>query len=419
MAKERNNRKMYKYKYKPRKKRSNTMRLKSVFYVLRFILLLCILVILGYTLAGPVIKILHKNDKAETASEISTSQAEINVITNVTDYYDLSEFDNDSESQKKNNTEDFSAVRLSSESLKSEETFEKALEAVKKEDTDKKIKNVVIPMKSTGGEINFFSENKDAVSAKAVVSDLKADEIYSKAKSFGYEPIAEIGLLEDSIYSKYNVNAAFTTKSGSRWIDNSLEAGGKSWLDPSKKECTDYIESIADEIVSAGFKTVLCKDVFYPKFRQSDISYLGDEYADDLRYKNLTNLLSGIKSKAMAERSFVYVQEDAIKYISGNSEIIKKESLKIDGIVFNIDFKKIRNEEIKTKSGDILDVSDMTDKEAADAIAGAVIKSSEISKFDIAFEYSGKKSDENKLYDISQKMYYDGYMSYILNKETE
>ena len=61
----------------------------------------------------------------------------------------------------------------------------------------------------------------------------------------------------------------------------------------------------------------------------------------------------------------------------------------------------------------------MIDKEAADAIAGAVIKSSEISKFDIAFEYSGKKSDENKLYDISQKMYYDGYMSYILNKETE
>ena len=123
MAKERNNRKIYKYKYKPRKKRRNTMRLKKVFYVLRFILLLCILVVIGYTLAGPVLKILHKNDNVETTSEISTSQEEIHVITNVTDDYDFSGLNDYSESQKKNNTENFSAVRVSSDSLKDADSF--------------------------------------------------------------------------------------------------------------------------------------------------------------------------------------------------------------------------------------------------------------------------------------------------------
>lgn len=419
MAKERNNRKIYKYKYKPRKKRRNTMRLKKVFYVLRFILLLCILVVIGYTLAGPVLKILHKNDNVETTSEISTSQEEIHVITNVTDDYDLSGLNDDSESQKKNNTENFSAVRVSSDSLKDADSFKKSLQDVKKEDTDKKIKNIVVPLKSTGGELNFLSENEGAISAKAIVSDLKLDEIYSKAESFGYEPIAEISLLEDAIYSKYNVNAAFMTKSGSRWIDNSLEAGGKSWLDPSKEECASYLESIVSEIVSAGFKTILCTDVCYPSFRQSDISYLGDEVSDSSRYRNLTGLVYKIKQEAVQKGASVYVFEDIGKYISGDSEIVKKESLEADGIVFNIDFDNVRNEEIKTKSGNILDISDMTNEEATDLLTSAVMKSSEISRFNVTFEYSSKTLDESKFFDISQKMYYKGYMSYILNKEME
>ena len=209
------------------------------------------------------------------------------------------------------------------------------------------------------------------------------------------------------------------TKSGSRWIDNSLEAGGKSWLDPSKEECASYLESIVSEIVSAGFKTILCTDVCYPSFRQSDISYLGDEVSDSSRYINLTGLVYKIKQEAMQKGASVYVFEDIGKYISGDSEIVKKESLETDGIVFNIDFDNVRNEEIKTKSGSILDISDMTNEEAADLLTSAVMKSSEISRYNVTFEYSSKTLDESKFFDISQKMYYKGYMSYILNKEME
>lgn len=419
MSKERNKRKVYKYKYKPRKKRKNNRIFRKVLSVFEVILILAVFVVLGYTIAGPIINMMHADKNIESTAEISTSQKEIQVVTNVENDIPETFTSESQEGQKKNTVKySFSAVEIPDSSLESLDSLETSLENVKKNDTNKIIKNIVVPLKLTGGELNFSSVNKNAIEADAVISDLALKDIYSEIDSFGYSPVAEISLLEDAIYSKYNVESAFTTKNGSRWIDNDLSSGGKSWLDPSKDECKKYLKSIATEIVSAGFEIIVCTDVEYPAFRQSDINYIGDSVSESLRYRNLTDLVNEIQDAVSYKNTEVYVYEDIIKYISGESEVVKKESLKSDGIIFNINLDSIKSESIGNSTGEKLDLSGMEDERAiAEIIDFSGI--SELEKFDIGFEYEGKDIDNDKLQTISENIYMMGYASYILKSETE
>jgi len=129
-----------------------------------------------------------------------------------------------------------------------------------------KMNTVLIEAKDANGIVHFDTENNVALSAKAV-----ADDAYSAAKvsqtihDSNMLAAARIHAFRDPVASR-SVKAMAVTygNSETRWLDNSADLGGKSWLNPCSPKAQEYIISLAVELVDAGFDEIILDSVQFP-----------------------------------------------------------------------------------------------------------------------------------------------------------
>lgn len=219
----------------------------------------------------------------------------------------------------------FNAYHLGTNDLKDAETLSRAIDGIKGSYT-----MVVVPLKETGGKLWYKSGVSEAQLAKAVVGTMTLDEIAKVIRDKGYTPSADISTLEDSIFPATYGDAGYTFTDGvTHWFDDSIKNGGKPWLSPFTELTRNYLNNIVREIASAGFKTILCSDMKFPSFRDSDIELLGTGVTNTTGLTDLANTLAETAKTNNAQFMVIIPSADII---AGTADVLEpglSENVKI------------------------------------------------------------------------------------------
>ena len=315
-------RKIYRASANYRKKRNRKV-LKAFF----IIILLAALVFLGYSVAKPIYNyILDRTGENVSEQEVWTPPVVTeNAEDELPDEMQTAEETEAVEEEKKHNSDTFSAYMLPVTAMDSTQSLMNALATAK----ETGYTAICVPMKAEGGKIYYNTASAMAASSEdAVVGTMYSGQISSIIKNEGFTAIAYINLLEDNNrYGEKRVGS-YRTTDDSTWLDNAPTKGGKPWLSPFEEETQEFIRFIANEAASADFDHIVFDGAVFPAFRNSDLSYIGENVKSETRYKALVNI-----ANIAAEASEVYevnaiLTVSAADILNGTAEVFKPDELK-------------------------------------------------------------------------------------------
>lgn len=206
--------------------------------------------------------------------------------------------------------------------------------------------SAAVPLKTTGGYVNYASSVNTANLSGAVSSSLSLYDIVKAITEKGLTPVAEISTVADNIYPRTYKKSAYQFDDGytGEWLDNKAESGGKPWLSPFASEAQEYLSALVEEITAAGIKSVICTDNYFPPFREKDLGYIGEIVKSETRYKGLTDLVNMLNSKAASNGGKVMLSVNAEDVINGTAEVFKPEEFGSMSLVVNIDMNSFSGE---------------------------------------------------------------------------
>ena len=210
--------------------------------------------------------------------------------------------------------------------------------------------SVAIPLKTTGGYVNYASSVRTAALSGAVRSDISLNDIVNLINEKGFTPVAELSTIADNIYPVTYKKSAYQFDDGytGEWLDNKPESGGKPWLSPFSSETIDYLSALVDEITSAGIKSVICTDTYFPPFREKDLNYIGELVKSENRYKGLTELINKLNDKAVSNGGKTMISVSASEIINSSSEVFKPEEFGSMSVVVNINMNEFNGETVSS-----------------------------------------------------------------------
>lgn len=242
--------------------------------------------------------------------------------------------------------------------------------------------SVAVPLKTTGGRVNYDSSVSTARLSGAIYSYLTLSEIVDAINEKGLTPVAELSTIADNIYPLTYKKSAYQFDDGvtGEWLDNKPENGGKPWVSPFQTDAQEYLCNLVDEITAAGIKTVICTDNYFPPFREKDLGYIGETVKSQTRYKGLTDLLNMLNSTAASNGGKVMLGVNASEVLSSSAEVFRPEELGSMSAVVNITAEDLQNDSLHSvlnrlegmKGGMKIVPCIVTDGQSADAVNSSV-----------------------------------------------
>lgn len=207
-------------------------------------------------------------------------------------------------------------------------------------------KGVCLDLVSEGGQINYLSQNNLANSSEAIRADaLDPKECVAMIEDNGLVPYAHLSALSDHLASWYDRSICYQFEDGSsKWLDNSLSAGGKPWISPFSDNAKAYISDLVNEISAAGFNGLIASEFEFPPFRTKDLTYVGKIVQSETRYIALCDFSDAISDAADFDE-FYAIEVDALDILTGSCEILT------DPALINADYVYVRysSDEIGTR----------------------------------------------------------------------
>ena len=204
---------------------------------------------------------------------------------------------------------------LDESALMTEDTFHEALEQL-----PDGISHLLIPLKTKGGSIWYATSVRDAARSNAVQAFLPLTQIFQEVSAKGIEPVALVNTLEDSLFPKNSPEASYLIQnSGEIWTDKST-AEPTLWLSPFSSLTQEYLAAFAEEIETAGFRTIVCDGLTFPNFPRTALPELDPKCGEADRYQYLTELLTAMREKA--SESVFFVRIDGNSALSGDTEAV-------------------------------------------------------------------------------------------------
>lgn len=147
-------------------------------------------------------------------------------------------------------------------------------------------------MKLQGGWLNYASTVSYVAGTYICDGTMTASEIVDLAAEKGFSVYAQISVTNDNQFPELYKDASIPLLDGTgRWLDNSVEKGGKPWMTPYSETTVSYMTAIIQELDNAGFSAAICQDFVYPSFWESDRDFIDvDAYFGADRYKAMQDL---------------------------------------------------------------------------------------------------------------------------------
>jgi hypothetical protein len=288
---------------------------------------------LGYSAAEPVINYTKKKGD-NTISTLSTDSALTPASTPV------EATGGNAELQVPLGREEYRAAAFTPVDLTSVETLKAALRRIP-DSLD--IEYVEVPLKVSGGELYYMSSVYYATQTGAIKNMISLKDIVDTIEGSGYKSAAMVSTFKDYILPIADRRSGYiTAETDEQWIDNDYESGGKPWTSPFSQMAVDYNGEIVDEIASAGFDKIICTDMIFPDFRESDLEILPRDISAHDRYKALTAAANLYYDKALSHGSTMAVEIKASDILKGNKDVISEPLyLNVNSIILNIDIDEI------------------------------------------------------------------------------
>ena len=155
---------------------------------------------------------------------------------------------------------------------------------------------VILPLKDKDGLVRYESALEEVTSSQFQTAsryDLAA--VVKAAKEAGLTPIGRLYAFRDRTATKTMHDAAVKFNySKTNWIDNSAEAGGKSWLNPAHPEAQEYILSLLQEAADAGLRQIVLEGAQFPEGYSLNLA----TYAEKGTPVNKSEVLASFLTKA-------------------------------------------------------------------------------------------------------------------------
>ena len=357
---------------------------------------------IGYSVAEPLINYSKKKgDNADSSAVLSATES-------ITDENGEPVEDNTEPAVPLPlDAEKYRAYALSTNDLIGTDTLKDALKRIPQGES---IEFVEVPLKVGGGDIYYASNNYYATSAGLVRSYIRLKDIVSTISDAGYKPVALVSTFNDNTLPKYFRDMSYiTVDDGSQWIDNTVEAGGKPWMNPFSETAVSYNSDIVEEISSAGFNKVVCYDFIFPDFRPSDIEYLGDKVTGPDRYMALTSAANLMYDKIMHNGATMLLEVDAADLLKGKDDVLQPMLLKVNTVVLNIDMDAISYGVYTLDT-----VYEFNGTPAENVKKMLDLVSDDVEDFNVAVRVSGDTVSTQDLLDAKEEIVDYGFDSYVL-----
>ncbi|MBR1433162.1 putative glycoside hydrolase [Ruminococcus sp.] len=365
------------------------------------VLLIGGIVFIGYSVAEPLINYTKKKGDSTAESEMIASD------TTPTDENGEPVTEEGAAPQVPVSAEAYRAYALDPLDIADAQSIKAALKRVPSEE---KIEYIEVPLKVSGGNIYYATNNYYATSSGVIQSYTKLSEIVSAISAEGYKPVALISTFNDNVIPNYFRDMSYlTVDDGSQWIDNDINAGGKPWMTPFSESAVEYNTDIAEEVAQAGFERVVCYDFVFPDFRPSDVEFLGEKVVSPDRYMALTSAANMMYDKIMTEGSKMMLEVNASDLLKGKNDVLQPMLLKVNTIILNIDLDLMS---YGVYTGDT--VYEFTGTPAENVRKMLDLVSEDVSDFNVAVRVSGTTLSTQEMLEAKEEIVGYGFDSYVL-----
>lgn len=140
------------------------------------------------------------------------------------------------------------------------------------------VNTVILDLKDDVGMLYYNSSVPLAIEYSAVspqhLDTAQLQQLIQEIENAGMTPVARISTLKDRVCSRTAAGTCYLYQGdpSTAWLDNSLNRGGKTWLNPYQENARKYLSDIAAEIAQAGFQQIVLKDFEYPS---ADLAQMG------------------------------------------------------------------------------------------------------------------------------------------------
>lgn len=215
---------------------------------------------------------------------------------------------------------------------------------------------VCVDLVAVGGKICYATQNEKAVAAGALAQGGLIDlaQAAQRITDSGLVPYARVSLLTDHIVSWFDKGVCYLFEnSTSTWLDDSAANGGKPWISAFSQGARDYMSSVVGEISEAGFEGIIAGEAEFPRFRNSDLNYIGASVKSADRYTALAEFSNAVSAQLGEAKSYA-VEIDAQDIISGRAEIMRCiNELSADRIYIKYDSAAVGTRIVKADESEV------------------------------------------------------------------
>lgn len=179
---------------------------------------------------------------------------------------------------------------------------------------------VVLELKSNDGTVNYqiqYREELDSQYRSPSAYDLGV--VSQQIRQAGMTPVAVIHAFRDHLYPQADKSAATLYQGQSYlWLDNSLDQGGKTWMNPFSASAQQYLQKIVDDALAAGIEQIVLDSVQFPEGYSLDlIDYQENASADKLQF--LTQYVQQMRDYAAGQGASLTVRLPATALLGGST----------------------------------------------------------------------------------------------------
>lgn len=360
---------------------------------------------IGYSVAEPLVNYSKKKGDKEpvSTSEIVTATESAEITT--------SYFTDDSGEKipprQSVKFETYKAAALKETDLLSTDALELA---IGKLPTGQGIEYLEVPLKVKGGAVYYSTNVFLAGASKAYPEMLTLEQIVNTVEKAGYKPAAVISIFNDNLLPVTDGSTGYRTYStDEQWIDNDPAAGGKPWASPYSELAVNYNADIAGEISAAGFQKVICTDLVFPQFRQSDLELLDPELSSPSRSMKMTAAANLLNDRILKNGSSMFVEISAADIIKGSKDILQPMLLNVNTVVLNINIDELSSGVYTSET--VYDFSGSVTEKAEKAVK---LVESDLSDFNVVIRLSGNSPSMMELIETRDFLIKKGYSSFVL-----